>query len=66
MIKALQLAKRIDDTLFSSSEIKKQFSEVFEGLGTLGEEYTICLKEHAKLHALFTPQNVPLPLREKV
>ena len=60
----LQLAKRIDETSLSSPDIKRQFSEVFEGLGTLGD--TIRLKEDAKPHALFTPRNVSLPLREKV
>ena len=44
----------------------KQFPKVFNGLGTFGEEYTIKLKEGASPHALYTPRNVPLPLREKV
>ena len=44
----------------------KQFPKVFIGLGTFGEEYTIKLEEGASPHALYTPRNVPLPLREKV
>ena len=35
-------------------------------MGTLGNEYTIRLKEDATPHALYTPRNVPLPLRGKV
>ena len=46
--------------------IQEQFAEVFEGLGTLGEEYKIQLKENATPYSLFTPRNVPLPLRDKV
>ena len=39
---------------------------MFKGLGTLGEEYQIQLKEGAAPHSLCTPRNVPLPLRDKV
>jgi hypothetical protein len=39
---------------------------VFSGLGNLGDEYQIKLKEGAVPYALFTPRNVPIPLREKV
>ena len=41
-------------------------SGLFQGLGTLGGEYTIKLKSYFKHYALTTPRNVPLPLREKV
>ena len=44
----------------------KQFPKVFNGLGTFGEEYTIKLEEGGSPHALYTPRNVSLPLREKV
>ena len=47
-------------------DVKTKFPKVFSGLGTLGEEYTIRLKEDARPHALHTPRNVPLPLRDKV
>jgi transposase InsO family protein len=46
--------------------IKQRFAKIFEGLGTLGEEYQIKLKEDATPYLLYTPRNVPLPLREKV
>ena len=39
---------------------------MFTGLGTLGNEYQIKLQEGAKPYALFTPRNVPIPLRKKV
>ena len=47
-------------------EIQEQFKGVFEGLGTMGEEYTIQLKDGAKPHALHTPRRVPIPLQQKV
>ena len=37
-----------------------QFHSVFQGLGTLGEEYEIQLKSDAKPFSLFTARNVPL------
>ena len=39
---------------------------MFQGLGCLGEEYTIKLKEGAEPYSLFSPRNVPIPLRGKV
>ena len=36
------------------------------GLGNIGEEYTIRLREDAVPYSLFTPRNVVIPLREKV
>ena len=39
---------------------------MFKGLGTLGEEYQIQLKEGAKPNALFSPRNVPIALCSKV
>ena len=41
-------------------------SQVFEGLGNLGEEYTIRLIPNAVPYSLYIPHNVALPLREKV
>ena len=62
-IEKLQLVKRMESM---SLDVKSQFSKLFSGLGTLGDEYTIRLKEDAKPYALHSPRNVPLPLREKV
>lgn len=65
-IEKLHLVKRMEAMSSQQENIKSQFLNVFSGLGTLGDEYTIRLKEDAKPYALHTPRNVPLPLREKV
>lgn len=39
-------------------------AKVFNGLGTIGGEYKIKLREGATPYSLFVPRNVPLPLRE--
>ena len=59
-ITALRLAVRIDST------VKERFPSVFQGLGNLGEEYEIHLKEGANPYSLFTPRHVPIPLCPKV
>lgn len=47
--------------------IPEQYPTLFHGLGTFkGNSYTIQLKPDAKPFALFTPRNVPLPLRQRV
>jgi len=43
-----------------------QIPHIVKGLGTLGDEYTIKLKEYATPYSLCTPRNVAIPLREKV
>ena len=48
------------------NDIIEQFPKVFTGLGTLGEEYKIQLKDDATPYALYAPRNVPMPLRPKV
>ncbi len=65
-ITSLQLLHRVDATLAENSDIQKQFANVFKGLGNLGDEYKIKLKGDATPYALFTPRNVPIPLRGKV
>ena len=65
-IVALNLAARLDATADYTSLIHDSFPSVFEGLGNLGEPYSIKLKPDAKPHALFTARTVPLPLRTKV
>jgi len=64
-ITALNLATRVDTTTETPSIIQ-MYPTVFQGLRNLGEEYTIKTKPGAKPYALFTPQNIPLPLRPKV
>ena len=63
-ITTLNLAPRIETT--TQEEIPKLFPKVFQGLGNLGEEFTITLKPNATPHALYTPRRIPLPLFPKV
>ena len=69
-ITALHLAARIETAEHSETAVDttymQRFPKVFQGLGNLGEEFTIQLKPDANPHKLFTPRNVPLPLRPKV
>ena len=69
-ITALNLAARIDTTAQDETDkdedVRKQFPKVFKGLGNLGEEYSIRLKEDATPYSLFTPRHVPLPRRAQV
>ena len=66
-ITALKLVARVDAT--SSTEQQDwlaQYPSLFEGLGNLGDEYSIKLQEGAQPHALFIPWKVPIPMRVKV
>ena len=65
---ALKLVQRVETTCTYSSlaDVKREFPQVFSGLGDFGEPYMIKLKEDASPHALHTPRNVPIPLRGKV
>ena len=67
-IAALGIVERVDAVKSESKEpdIVREFGGVFHGLGTLGEEYNIKLKEGAVPYCLYTPTNVPIPLQEKV
>ena len=53
-------------TAEANAEVQDRFPSVFQGLGNLGEEYEIRLKEGATPHSLFAPRHMPLPLRPKV
>ncbi|XP_034023519.1 uncharacterized protein K02A2.6-like [Thalassophryne amazonica] len=46
--------------------MKKQYPQVFTGLGCLTGEYKIKLKDDVKPYALSLPRHVPLPLHDKV
>ena len=71
-LKALHLAIRIDTAeiketdVTKSDDIRQKLPKIFKGLGNLGEEFKIQLRPDATPFALFTPHNVPLPLRPKV
>ena len=63
-IQALQILKDVNAV---TQSIPEQLPTLFTGLGTLkGKPYEICLKPEAQPFALYTPRNVPLPLRQKV
>ena len=66
-IVALQLVTRID-SLNSSAEHQTicPFLTVFQGLGTLGGEYTIQLRSDAKPFSFYSARHIPLPLRSQV
>ncbi|UYV71423.1 K02A2.6-like, partial [Cordylochernes scorpioides] len=61
----LNLARRIEVGATRINPIK-EFSEVFEGLGQIGNPYEIKLKPGAKPYAVHTPRRVPIPLMEKL
>ena len=65
-ITALNLAARVEAIDDLRARVLQKFPAVFQGLGNLGDEYNIQLKPDAKPFCLFTPRNVPLPLRQKV
>ncbi|KAI4874700.1 hypothetical protein NFI96_001267 [Prochilodus magdalenae] len=66
-IQALGVIARIDMVCLNSQEsVKKQFPELFEGLGKLEGEYEIALKPDAIPFSLSTPRRIPLPLMSKV
>ena len=65
-IVALNLVARVDEISDYAQEIPKKFPKVFQGLGTMGEPYTIKLKPDAQPRSIYAPRNVPLPLRGKV
>ena len=46
--------------------VESKFADVFTGLGNLSESCHIKLRADAKPHAIYTPRNVPLPLRAAV
>ena len=50
----------------AEEELFEPFPKVFNGLGTIGKEYEIKLKDNATPYALHVPRNIPIPLRPKV
>ena len=69
-ITSLHLLCRVDaahaEIPVEEHDIRQHFPNLFTGLGNLGEEYQIKLKEGATPYSLYTPRNVPIPLRTKV
>ena len=64
-ITALQLACRIDVVGTEEPDVVKRFPQVFQGLGTIGEEYQIKLKDNATPYSLYIPQNIQYPFVQK-
>ena len=64
-ITSLNLGARIHNAVLGKQEVQEQFPHLFKGLGNMGEEYEIKLLPNSKPFAIFTPRNVPLPLRSK-
>ena len=65
-ITSLQLVCRINKIICDAQTIHAKFPSLFRGLGTLGDAYTIKLKEDTVPYSLYTPRNVAIPLRVKV
>lgn len=65
MLTTQQLIRRVD-TISWEQDVKKQFHKAFQGLGVIGDEYKIKLKEDATPYALQVRRNVPIPLQPKV
>ena len=63
-ITSLRLIRRICN-MTAEKELFERFPKVFNGLGTIGKEYEIKLKDNATPYALHV-RNIPIPLRPKV
>lgn len=66
VIVALEVLKRDVGIEVLEQGVRKQFPKLFQGLGNLGEEYHIPLKDGAAPYTLTTPKNIPLPLCSKI
>ena len=62
-IQALRLLTQVDAV---QTPISEQYLALFSGLGTFPDSYRIMLKPDTQPFALFTPRNVPIPLRKKI
>ena len=65
-ITSLNQAIRVDSVEFYSKGKMEKYPCVFNGLGTLGDEYEIKLEQNVKHFFLYTPRSIPIPLRAKV
>ena len=63
-ITSMELACRVN--LIEQINWITKYPEVFEGLGTMGEEYVIQLKPNAQTYAIYTPRQIPLQYHGKV
>ena len=65
-IQALDLLQRINAISTSTVESKKEFPELWQGLGKCENAYTVRLKDDAKPFSIATPRRLPLPMKQKV
>ena len=61
---ALKLIERVNAA--DNDQYRKEFPELFTGLGRMKNVYTIRLQENAQPLAITAPRRVPLPVKEKV
>ena len=57
---ALNLISRVE-TIDIKKVYEEEFSDLFKGIGTLGEPYEVQLSADVKPHALYAPRRVPIP-----
>ena len=65
-IQALDLLQRINAVSTSTVEPKKEYPELWQGLGRGENAYTVRLKDDAKPFSIATPRRLPLPMKQKV
>ena len=65
-IRAVNSEQKEIPKLDTKDDVVKAYPKLFSGLGKLKSQYTISLKDNAKLFCLYTPRRVPLPLMKKV
>jgi len=62
LVSVVESVEQIDQV---PEDIKAQYPELFSGLGKMGSEYTIKLKEDAKPYSINTPRRIPIPLLKR-
>ena len=62
-IEALKLIERVNAV--DNDQYRKEFPELFTGLGRMKNVYTIRLQENAQPFAITAPRRLPLPMKEK-
>ena len=63
-IEALKLIERVNAV--DNDQYRKEFPELFTGLGRMKNDYTIRLQENAQPFAITVPRRLPLPMKGKV
>ena len=64
-IQALNLLQRIN-AVSSSVDPKKEYPELWQGLGKCENAYTVRLKQEHTPFSIATPRRLPLPMKQKV